>query len=85
MARTGSTEAPSETYLSVEKALTGILAVLVADREGRLNGKEERSTDVVLADAGFSYGEISQLTARPYEAVKSAVRRNRTPAKKVAA
>ncbi len=82
MTTTATDAAPSA--ISVEKALAGILAVLVADRDDRLTQRDPRSTDVVLADAGLSYGEVAQLTGRPYETVKSAVRRSRTPAKEPA-
>jgi DNA-directed RNA polymerase specialized sigma24 family protein len=69
--------------LDSDKALAGILAVLAANREDRLNDRAEpRRTEVVLADAGLDYGEIATLTGKNYEAVKAAVRRSREPAKK---
>jgi hypothetical protein len=74
----------SEDPIGIQTLLTGILALLVADREERVNGREERNTDVVLAGAGLTYGEISRLTGRPYEAVKSAVRRSRGPGRRAA-
>lgn len=71
--------------LDSDKALTGILAVLVADREERLSDRSEpRKTEVVLAEAGLNYAEIAALTGKKYEAVKMSIRRSREPAKKKA-
>ncbi len=67
----------SEEALTLEQAMSGILALMVAEREDRVGHREPPPTDVLLADAGLGYGEISRLTGRPYEAVKSAVRRAR--------
>ena len=64
--------------LPTDKALTGILAVLVADREERLNGKTKpRKSEVVLADAGLGLTEIASLTGKNYDSVKTTVRRGR--------
>lgn len=67
----------SEEPLVLEQAMTGILALLVAEREERLGRGDPPATDVLLADAGLGYGAISRLTGREYQAVKSAVRRGR--------
>jgi hypothetical protein len=72
--------APSEITPEVGKLLTGILAVLVSERDERLGGGDGRPTAVILAEAGLTYGEIAQVTGRPYETIKSAVRRSRTSA-----
>jgi hypothetical protein len=63
--------------LELEQALTGILGLLVAEREERLGRGEPPPTDLLLADAGLDYGAISRLTGRGYEAVKATVRRGR--------
>jgi hypothetical protein len=67
----------SEEPLTLEQSMSGILALLVAERDERLGRGDPPPTDVLLADAGLGYGEISRVTGRPYEAVKSAVRRGR--------
>lgn len=64
--------------LEQDKALAGMLSLLVAEREERLNDKKEpRKTEVILADAGLAIGEIAQLMGKNYDAVKQAVRRGR--------
>ena len=71
-----------EQAIPVEKLLAGLLAVVVADRDDRLTEGEPRRSELILAEAGFSIGEISALTGRKYETVKSALRRSKpTPAK----
>jgi DNA-directed RNA polymerase specialized sigma24 family protein len=68
----------SEVQIGGDKALAGVLALLVAEREARLNDKSEpRKTEVVLADAGLDYAEIAAVTGKNYDAVKQAVRRGR--------
>jgi hypothetical protein len=58
-----------------QRALLGILALLAADRDERLEGGTPRRTEIVLSDAGFSAREIANLTGREYEAVRSSLRR----------
>jgi DNA-directed RNA polymerase specialized sigma24 family protein len=57
----------------VESLLRGLLAILVADREERINGATTRRTELVLADAGLSIGEVAKLTGKNYQAVQKAV------------
>lgn len=62
--------------------LRAMLALQVADREARLSGEEPRRSEVILADAGIALSDISALTGRKYETVKTAIRRARAaPAK----
>lgn len=49
----------------------------VADRDDKLTEGEPKRSELILAEAGFSIGEISALTGRKYEAVKSALRRSK--------
>jgi DNA-directed RNA polymerase specialized sigma24 family protein len=66
------------TDLGQSKTLAGILALLIAEREERLNEKGEvRKTEVILADAGLSIGEIAALAGKNYDAVKMTIRRGR--------
>ena len=56
--------------------MTALLALVAAERDDRLNPEgTARPTDVVLVDAGLNYGEVAQLSARGYEAVKGTNRR----------
>jgi len=64
--------------LDQDKALAGVLGLLVAEREERLNDKKDpRKTEVILADAGLAIGDIAKLMGKNYEAVKMAIRRGR--------
>jgi hypothetical protein len=58
----------------------GILALLVATREdgSRPDAKERPRTEVVLSDVGFPIAAIARLVGRPYETVKSTLRRSRS-------
>lgn len=58
--------------------LAGILALLIAEREDRLGDEPMRRTEVVLADAGISMGQIARLTGKKYETVKTTLRRARS-------
>lgn len=65
--------------LDQDKALAGVLGLLVAEREERLNDKKDpRKTEVILADAGLAIGDIAKLMGKKYDAVKQAVRRGRS-------
>jgi DNA-directed RNA polymerase specialized sigma24 family protein len=69
-----SSDATAPDDLS-QRALLGILALLAADRDERVEGATPRRTEIILGDAGFSAREIAQLTGREYEAVRSSLRR----------
>jgi DNA-directed RNA polymerase specialized sigma24 family protein len=78
--------APEKSGRSVEsitldetKLLAGVLAMMIAEREERLEeGAEVLKTEVILENAGFSAGEISRLTGKNYEAVKKTLQRARS-------
>lgn len=64
--------------LDQDKALAGVLGLLVAEREERLSDKKDpRKTEVILADAGLAIGDIAKLMGKKYDAVKMAIRRGR--------
>jgi DNA-directed RNA polymerase specialized sigma24 family protein len=67
--------------LSVEQLLAAMVALQMADRDERLTGAEPRRTELVLADAGVGLADIARLTGRPYDTVKTAVRRAREKAR----
>jgi DNA-directed RNA polymerase specialized sigma24 family protein len=60
-----------------EKLLAGLLALTLAERLERSSGTDPRPVELILSGAGFSIGEIAQLTGRPYETVKTTLRRGR--------
>lgn len=66
---------PSGSATGAERVLFGMLALLAADRDERVEGTTPRRTEVILEDAGFSAREIAQLTGKEYEAVRSSLRR----------
>lgn len=62
----------------LEGVMRAVLALLADEREARIaNDREARRTEVLLADAGFSIGEIASLLGKNYETVKSTLRRGR--------
>jgi hypothetical protein len=61
--------------LVTDQILLGILALLAADRDERVEGSKPRRTELILADAGFGPREIAQLLSKEHEAVRSTVRR----------
>jgi DNA-directed RNA polymerase specialized sigma24 family protein len=61
--------------------MAGVLAVLVAEREERLNAADEKNkpakTEVLLANAGLTPGEIAQVMGKNVAAVQRAIQRGR--------
>lgn len=72
MAENGSTA-------TLEASMRGVLALLADERESRVgNDRGARKTELVLADAGLSIGEIASLLGKNYDTVKQTIRRGRT-------
>ena len=66
------------TPITAESAMTGILALLIDEREGRTaEDKNAVRTEVLLTDAGLSLEEIATVTGRNYDTVRMAVSRGR--------
>jgi len=61
--------------------MAGVLAILVAEREERLNGTDDKNkaakTEVLLANAGLSATEIAQLMGKNLAAVRKTIQRGR--------
>jgi DNA-directed RNA polymerase specialized sigma24 family protein len=61
--------------------MAGVLALLVAEREDRLNGSEQKykpaKTEVVLSSAGLSATEIALIMGKTTAAVQKAIQRGR--------
>jgi DNA-directed RNA polymerase specialized sigma24 family protein len=70
--------------LDQSKAMTGVLALLIAQREEQLGaeGAEERKTEVILASAGLQPNEIAPLVGKKYGAVAKTIQRARPKPKK---
>lgn len=62
--------------IAAEKALAGILALLVEDRDKRASGdKDATKTEVLLASAGLSNEDIAAVTGKNADAVRMAIKR----------
>lgn len=69
----------ADSTLTGDKALAGMLALQVAEREERLGDeKDARKTEVVLASAGLTATEIAALMGKKVDAVRKAIQRGRT-------
>jgi DNA-directed RNA polymerase specialized sigma24 family protein len=65
-------------HLDSEQALRGLLALAAAERDERLGtAGPTRRTEVLLADAGLSYGAIAGLTGKKRDSVRKTVERAR--------
>jgi hypothetical protein len=60
----------------MEAALSGILAVVAAEREEG-EGATRRKIEVVLAEAGLSNQEIGQMVGKGADAVRKVIERDR--------
>ncbi len=74
------------TGVDANRAIVGLLALAVADREERLVRGDSsrpdskfpaRRSEAVLADAGLSTTEIARVTGKDYAVVQGLVRRDR--------
>jgi DNA-directed RNA polymerase specialized sigma24 family protein len=77
--------AKNETaQITQDKAIRGVLAMLVAEREDRLAAEDadQRKTEAVLATAGLTANEIAPFVGKSTEAVAKAIQRARLPKKK---
>jgi DNA-directed RNA polymerase specialized sigma24 family protein len=69
-------ESSGTRYLETERLLHALLLLAIAEREEKDSREDShRRTEVLLSDAGFSLQEIASLTGRPYDTVKSTIRR----------
>jgi DNA-directed RNA polymerase specialized sigma24 family protein len=62
--------------------LRALVALQIAERQERASSDAPRPTELVLADAGLSLADISALTGRKYETVRTTIRRGREAAAK---
>ena len=73
-----TTKAPDRAVIGVESALSGILALLIDEREDRTrrdNGAVK--TEVLLSQAGLSVEEIATVSGKKYDAVRMTIKRSR--------
>jgi hypothetical protein len=63
--------------------MAGVLAMLVAEREDRVNQTEvPEKTEVILGRAGLPIGTIAAITGKQYGAVQMAISRAKRPTAK---
>ena len=75
-------KAESRTGIRPESAMSGILALLIDEREERTcDQKDVAKTEVILADAGLSIDEIATVTGKKYDTVRMAISRGRKMSK----
>lgn len=65
--------------ISADSALAGILALLVDEREQRLNGDDRKppKTEILLANAGLSVDDIVALVDKKPDAIRKSIQRGR--------
>ncbi len=72
------TKAQERSGISLESSMSGILALLIDEREERTRDRKDAvKTEVVLAQAGVSIEEIAALTGKKYDAVRMAIARGK--------
>jgi DNA-directed RNA polymerase specialized sigma24 family protein len=71
-----------ERLARIELLLSGILALLAAERDEAEGDGSPKRTEAVLADAGLGVADIAALLGKNRETVKSAVRRSKQPSAK---
>jgi hypothetical protein len=65
--------------MRLEAALSGILAMLVAEREERPRDMKAGKTEVILASSGLSNDEIAMVTGKSADAIRKTIERSRKP------
>jgi len=66
------------TAMALDQAMVGVLAMLIAEREDRLNPPDSpRKTEFILATAGLDVGTIAMLTGKTYDSVQKAIARSK--------
>jgi DNA-directed RNA polymerase specialized sigma24 family protein len=69
---------PHTHEIEASKAMAGILALLIEEREERLAGdRDATKIDVLLATAGLSNDDIAAVTGKKPDAVRKAIERAR--------
>lgn len=64
--------------IPAESALAGLLALLVEEREGRVeDDRSVRKVEPLLADAGLSIEDIVAVTGKKPDAVRKSIQRDR--------
>ena len=69
--------AQDKTAIGPEAALTAILALMIDEREARIQEKDEvpAKTEVVLFSAGLTADEIARLTGKKTDTVRKTISR----------
>lgn len=71
-------KAQDRSGIGLESALSGILALLIDEREERTLGDNSAAkTEILLAQAGLSIEEIATVTGKKYDTVRMAITRGK--------
>ena len=69
-------ERPKNPVAAADSLLLGVVSLLAVEREERLTGKPlQVKTEVVLANAGLSIGQIANALGKNYDAVRMSIAR----------
>jgi len=72
---------PKIESINLEQAMVGVLAMLAADRDDRVNlgrrSEERRKTEIILAEAGLTAGQIGQVLGKKANTVSKTIERAR--------
>lgn len=72
---------PKIEAINLEQAMVGVLAMLAADRDDRANPgrrpEERRKTEIILAEAGLTAGQIGQVLGKKANTVSKTIERAR--------
>jgi hypothetical protein len=64
--------------ISADAALAGILALMAVERDERVTGKASPiKTEVLLVEAGLTFGQAARILGKNYQAVQKSVYRSR--------
>ena len=71
-----ATKKTEQEAVGLDAVMRAVVALLADEREARIaNDKDARKTEVMLADAGLSIGEIATLLGKRYDTVKTTLLR----------
>lgn len=80
-----STNRTEQDGIGLEGVMRAIVTLLADEREARIaNEKDARKTEVLLAEAGLSIGEIATLLGKKYDTVKTTLLRAKPKTTKAA-
>jgi hypothetical protein len=69
---------PKPPIAQLDQTMAGILAMLIAEREDRLNEPAApRKTEIILRGAGLDIATIASVTGKNYKAIQMSIARSK--------